>query len=128
MQHGRQNWPIFKYFREKAFFWTKYMSTISFICRIIRLQDRAIRVINFAHNYESRNPLYTKSKILKFADNIKLLNFLYVYDSIKGNLPSSLNHTFKAVPLVHTYTSIHPKPSNVTQGKNTSIWTEQHKI
>ena len=73
------------------------------INRLIRLQDRAVRVINFAHNYESRNPLYAKSKILKFADNIKLINFLYVYDSFKGNLPTSLNYTFKSVLSVHNY-------------------------
>ena len=63
--------------------------------RVIKLQDKAIRIINFANNYQSRNPLYLKSNILKFSDNIRLQNFLYVYDSIKGNLPSILNYNFK---------------------------------
>ena len=37
----------------------------------------------------SVNPLYSKCKILKFADNIKLSNFLFAHDSIKSNLPTS---------------------------------------
>ena len=36
------------------------------------------------------NPLYSKCEILKFADNIKLSNFLFAHDSIKSNLPTSL--------------------------------------
>ena len=73
------------------------------INRIIKLQDKAVRVINYAHFYESRNPLYVKSKILKFNDNIKLLNFLYVHDSIKGNLPTVLLDSFKPVHNIHNY-------------------------
>ena len=34
----------------------------------------------------SVNPLYSKCKILKCADNIKLSNFLFAHDSIKSNL------------------------------------------
>ena len=37
----------------------------------------------------SVNPLYSKCKILKFADNIKLSNFLFAHDSIKSNLPTT---------------------------------------
>ena len=73
------------------------------INRIIKLQDKAVRVINYAHFYESRNPLYVKSKILKFNDNIKLLNFLYVHDNIKGNLPTVLLDSFKPVHNIHNY-------------------------
>ena len=38
----------------------------------------------------SVNPLYRKCEILKFADNIKLSNFLFAHDSIKSNLPTTL--------------------------------------
>ena len=61
------------------------------INRVIKLQDRAIRIINFARYCDSRNPLYLKSNILKFNDNLNLLNFLFVYDSLKCNLPSIFN-------------------------------------
>ena len=33
--------------------------------------------------------LYKECKILKLADNIKLQNFLFAYDNLKNNLPSS---------------------------------------
>ena len=41
------------------------------------------------HPRPSVNPLYSKCKILKFADNIILSNFLFAHDSIKSNLPTS---------------------------------------
>ena len=47
------------------------------INRILKLQDKAIRVINFAQYNESRSPLHKNSKVLKFNDNIAL-NELYV--------------------------------------------------
>ena len=36
-------------------------------------------------------PLFGNLKILTFNDNITLLNCLFVYDYIKGNLPKSFN-------------------------------------
>ena len=47
--------------------------------RITKLQDKAIRIINFAHYRESTSKLYKNSKILKFKDNITLNNYLYIY-------------------------------------------------
>ena len=70
------------------------------INRLIKLQDKAVRTINFAHYQQSRNPLYEKSKILKFTDNIKTLNFLFVI--LKGNVPTALN-CLNLVQNVHTY-------------------------
>ena len=46
---------------------------------IIKLQDRAIRVINFVSYFASRNQLYKKSRMLKLSDNIQLSNFLLVH-------------------------------------------------
>ena len=43
------------------------------INRVLKLQDKAIRVINFAQHNESRSPLYKNSKVLKFNDNLALL-------------------------------------------------------
>ena len=67
------------------------------INRILKLQDEAIRVIKFAQHNESRSPLYKNSKVLKFNDNVALLNFMYVFDSIKGNLPTILNYSFNPI-------------------------------
>ena len=71
--------------------------------RVLKLQDRAIRIINFANFWHSRNPLYLKSKILKLSDHIKLQNFLYVYDSLKCNLPSALNNNYRFIHDIHDY-------------------------
>ena len=74
-----------------------------YISRLEKLQNRAIRVINFANNKDHITPLYNKSKILKLSDNIKLQNFNLVLDSIKGNLPKVLQDTFKLTQNLHTY-------------------------
>ena len=60
-----------------------------YVNRITKLQDRAIRVINFASYFASRNQLYKKSRILKFSDNIQLANFLLVYASFNHSLPKA---------------------------------------
>ena len=59
--------------------------------RLEMLQNKAIRIINFAAYRASVNPLYKNSKILKLSDVINLQNFLLVRDDLKGELPSALN-------------------------------------
>ena len=65
------------------------------IFRIQKLQNKAIRVINFAKFDDPTDPLYQKSKFLKLSDNVKLQNFFYVHNSIKGNLPVALTNSFQ---------------------------------
>ena len=48
------------------------------------------------------NPLYEECKILRLADNIKLQNFLFAYDNLKNNLPSSLKDSLSPVDSTHT--------------------------
>ena len=74
-----------------------------YVNRILKLQDKAVRIINFVSSFDSRNPLYLKSKILKFNDNINLLNFIFVYDSLKNNLPTIFNNKFTRVNKYHNY-------------------------
>ena len=74
-----------------------------YVNRVIKLQDKAIRIINFAHFNASTKRLYYNSKNLKFSDNIKLLNFAYVHNSLKGNLPSVLTNNFIFSKKVHNY-------------------------
>ena len=40
------------------------------IQRLIKLQDRALRIINYADYFESSEKLYKSSNILKLEDNI----------------------------------------------------------
>ena len=73
------------------------------IKRIIKLQDKAIRIINYAHYRESTSQLYKNSKILKFKDNITLNNYIYVHDSFTGRLPLVLADNFKYLHDFHDH-------------------------
>ena len=67
------------------------------------LQNKALRTINFKHAQSSVNPLYKECKILKLTDNIKLQNFLFAYDNLKSNLPSSLKDSLSTVDSIHIH-------------------------
>ena len=73
------------------------------IKRLIQFQNKAIRVINFASYHSPVDPLYKNSKILKICDVIKLQNFVYIHDSINGNLPSSLINIVEPTKQLHRY-------------------------
>ena len=74
-----------------------------YIGRIERLQNKAIKIINFANNNDSVTPLYHQSNILKLSDHIKLLNFTFVHDCVNNNLPISLKGTFQLANSVHSH-------------------------
>ena len=71
------------------------------IKRLIHLQNKAIRVINFESYHSPVNILFKTSKILKIYDVIKLQNFMYIYQSINGNLPITLRNIFKPTETLH---------------------------
>ena len=71
--------------------------------RLLTLQNRAILILNSANFRDSASPLSKTSKILKISDNIRLQNFLFVYDDLHGSLPSALNNTFKLTASLHAY-------------------------
>ena len=56
------------------------------VSRLQRLQNKAIRRINFAKPDHPSSPLYQKSQILKLTDHVRLKNFLFVHNLIKGTL------------------------------------------
>ena len=57
------------------------------VSRIIRLQDRTNKIINFASYNDSRGPLYKRMRIPKFTDCIYMQNFLFAHVSYKCILP-----------------------------------------
>ena len=105
-------------------------------CRLVRLQHQYKVIIT----RPSVNPLYSKCEILKFADNIKLSNFLFAHDSIKSNLPTSFcdSITIKIpkrcsrnqevnqvnIPTVRTKTN----GSNSIKSKSANIWNYLNKL
>ena len=81
--------------------WGQYQNTN--IKRIMKLQNKAIRVINFAKYRDTSSNLYQKSEILKLQDNITMNNFLYMHDSLKRRLPTTLNDRFSYLCDTHEY-------------------------
>ena len=98
------------------------------INRIIKLQDKALRILNFAHYRAPTSPLYKNSKLLKFIDNITLNNFVFVRDSFKGILPRILNNNSVYLQNLHDHNTrissqYHvklPKSNTLTYGINST--------
>ena len=43
-------------------------------------------------------PLYSKSKILKFKDQVSLENFFFIHKDVQADLPAQLLNTFSVKP------------------------------
>ena len=65
--------------------------------RLEQIQNKAIRIINFADFCAPVSPLYHKSKILKFFDQVKLENSFFVHKYHNNNLPITLRKLFHTV-------------------------------
>ena len=62
------------------------------INRVILIQKKALRIINFADFNSPTSKLFHDSKILKFRDHVTIQNFLLAHDFINHNLPPPLIH------------------------------------
>ena len=71
--------------------------------RIESLQNKAVKILNFANFRDTATPYYKTSHILKLRDNIRLQNFLYVHDDLSKNLPLSLRNTFQMSSSQHSH-------------------------
>ena len=60
------------------------------ISRVILIQKKALRIINFADFNSPTSKLFHDSKILKFRDHVTIQNFLLAHDFINHNLPPPL--------------------------------------
>ena len=68
--------------------WAQNYSTIQ---RIIILQKKAIRIINFQPRNFHTSPLFKQNSILKFQDKICIENILFVSKSLNNLSPSIFN-------------------------------------
>ena len=84
-----------------AHVWGQYKSEN--IKRVIKLQDKCLRILNFADFHEPPSKLYKKSEILKFEDHVRVNNYLYVHDSINRRLPPCLNDKFQYIHECHNH-------------------------
>ena len=62
--------------------------------KIVRLQNTAIRTINFKGRDSEVNELYFQSKILKIEDLIKVNNCLFIHDFLTDSLPKCFENYY----------------------------------
>ena len=80
---------------------TRYASQVWGLCdnsvthRILTLQNLVMRLITFSAPRKSTTPLYAELSILKFFDQVKVMNILYVHKYLNGNLPEDCLETLK---------------------------------
>ena len=71
-----------------CFVWAQNCSTIE---RIVILQKKAVRIINFQPRNSHASHLFKQSSILKFHDKICLENILFISKSLNNLSPSVFN-------------------------------------
>ncbi len=69
---------------------------------ILRLQNKAMKILNFANYRDDSDPHYVKNKIIKINDYVQLQNCLFVYDFLKETLPDSFNDYFTKTKDIYT--------------------------
>ena len=78
---------------------------------ITRLQNRALRILNFEDLDADPNPLYKEHGILKVNDIIKIKNIELIYDYQNNLLPQSFQNDF--LKLENIYTSVRTRNSRL---------------
>ena len=94
--------------------------------KILSLQRSALRILNFLPFRSDVSNCFLESNIASFNDLVKKTNILFVYDSLKKNLPPSISDYFTLSSEVHSYNTrntqlgkLHvPKFNSIKFGKN----------
>lgn len=80
--------------------------------RILTLQNTALRLMTFSEPRTSATPLFAELELLKFFDQVKVLNILFIQKYLKNNLPSDVLSTFNFDEIDH---------KTVTRGNDTKL-------
>ena len=99
--------------------WAQNFGTIQ---RIIILQKKAIRIVNFQPRNFHTSPLFKQNSILKFQDKICLENILFVSKSLNNLSPSIFNTWFSFSSDQHNY-----ETSSSTQGNLMKIFYKANR-
>ena len=73
------------------------------INRLVILQKKALRIMNYQPRNSHTSPLFRKAAVLKFKDKINLENILFISKSINNLLPSLFNNWFVFSSDTHKY-------------------------
>ena len=71
--------------------------------KISKLQNRAMRIINFEHFEAASSPIFKTSGILKIENDIELENCLLVHDFLNKKLPHCFETYFTKAEDIHGY-------------------------
>ena len=74
--------------------------------KLVELQDKALRIINFLPDRAPLRDIYKNSKILKLPDYIALQNTLLIKDFFNEELPKLLNEHFKKLNDHHQHATV----------------------
>ena len=99
--------------------WAQNRSTIQ---RILILQKKAVRIINFQPRISHTSPLFKQNFILKFQDKIHLENVLFVSKSLHNLTPSVFSTWFSFSSDQHNY-----ETSSSTQGNLTKLFYKTNR-
>ena len=92
--------------------WAQNCSTIQ---RIVILQKKAIRIINFQPRNSHTSHLFKQNSILKFQDKIFLENILFTRKSLNNLSPSVFNTWFRFSSDQHNYETSSSIQGNLTK-------------
>ena len=93
----------------------------SHIEKIIKLQNRAIRIINFEDFHANPNPLYINNGILKLQGFIRLQNCLFVHDFLHNSQPGCFDDHYFKLNYLHFTTCKPEMQISITQ-KSINGW------
>ena len=71
--------------------------------KLTKLQNKALKVINFQSSDSPTGPLYQENKVLKIADFINYKNALFVRNTLKRENPQVFHQMFIILNQKHTY-------------------------
>ena len=71
--------------------WGQHNTQMDMICK---LQNRALRIINFENFQAQSSPLYKASKIMKIQDLVSYQNILHIHDYLNNKLPHCFHGYF----------------------------------
>ena len=80
--------------------WAQHNNDIN---RLVILQKKALRIMNYQPQNSHTSPLFRKAAVLKFKDKINLENILFISKSINNLLPSLFNNWFVFSSDTHKY-------------------------
>ena len=80
--------------------WAQNINTVR---RLIVLQKKALRIMNFKDQLFHSNPLFSLNNILKFGDKITLENIIFISKSINRQAPFIFNDWFTYSRNLHRY-------------------------